>query len=285
MTTGRINQVACRAAQHEVARPAAPPTERTSTAQADDAAPTPPRKGVGGAGRHVAPTAHRTHAGCSTCVRSVRLGWGRTHTGVVPVHAPLTAEHDQRKGQSRAAWRTERPLRPARHPLAPRGAQHTKVSITDAPRHPHATRSTTQKRMLLCEGQTIRTVTTPAAAARTAIMCRATRRTDHASRTQGPKGLAGAPGARCTRWISPRACDQSRNHSHDPFCSGTRAAREQDSHWSSQRTRLALVWHAAAAFLRVPGPRDAARTEPLVVRDSTPRRAGARPRPEGGGRR
>ena len=56
MTTGRINQVACRAAQHEVARPAAPPTERTSTAQADDAAPTPPRKGGGAPRRtHRAP--------------------------------------------------------------------------------------------------------------------------------------------------------------------------------------------------------------------------------------
>ena len=76
------------------------------------------------------------------------------------------------------------------------------------------------------------------------MLCRATGRT----RARGSR----APGARCTRWFAPRACDQSRNHSHDPFALARpqpapaapapplQGAPAPNSHWL----------HAAAAFPR-----------------------------------
>ena len=126
MTTGRINQVACRAARApryhtrcstERARPAAPPTERrTDTKHArTDGGPSP----------HARRATNR--AGCSTCVRSVRYGLGS--------HArPLSRE------SSRARRRNRRPRAPTSAP-PPVGAQRVH-SVPQSTRWPRAARST-----------------------------------------------------------------------------------------------------------------------------------------------
>jgi len=126
MTTGRINQVACRAARApryhtrcstERARPAAPPTERrTDTKHArTDGGPSP----------HARRAPNR--AGCSTCVRSVRNGLGS--------HArPLSRE------SSRARRRNRRPRAPTSAP-PPVGAQRVH-SVPQSTRWPRAARST-----------------------------------------------------------------------------------------------------------------------------------------------
>ena len=141
MTTGRINQVACRAARDapipgpkKRARPAAPPTERRSAAKhARSDAPNSM-----GASPHARLAPDR--AGCSTCVRSVLNGLG-SHARPLPRESSRARRRNQRRRapreRSAAGRRTESPLRPAEHPLATLGAQHTETHATPDRRAPH----------------------------------------------------------------------------------------------------------------------------------------------------
>ena len=140
MTTGRINQVACRAARDapipgaKRTRPAAPPTERRSAAKhARSDAPNSM-----GASPHARLAPDR--AGCSTCVRSVLNGLG-SHARPLSRESRRARRRNRRhrapRERSAAGRRTERPLRPAEHPLATRGAQHTEFRATPDRRAPH----------------------------------------------------------------------------------------------------------------------------------------------------
>ena len=243
MTTVRINQVACRAARApryhtrcstERARPAAPPTERrTDTKHArTDGGPSP----------HARRAPNR--AGCSTCVRSVRNGLGS--------HArPLSRE------SSRARRRNRRPRAPTSAP-PPVGAQRVH-SVPQSTRWPRAARST------------LRSCDTRPSAHRTGKGVNPSNeagahRPSQAKSRLRPRGgpcCAGpsapqpkgrAADARCTRWLAPDACEQSRNRSHNSK----------------------MPWHARASLQMEPrahgrrtsrntGPRAAARPEPLAV--------------------
>ena len=140
MTTGRINQVACRAARDapipgaKPSRPAAPPTERRSAAKharsnAPNSMGAPPHA-------RLAPD----RAGCSTCVRSVLNGLG-SHARPLSRESRRARRRNRRhrapRERSAAGRRTESPLRPAEHPLATRGAQHTEFRATPDRRAPH----------------------------------------------------------------------------------------------------------------------------------------------------
>ena len=140
MTTGRINQVACRAARDapipgaKRARPAAPPTERRIGAK--HARSDAPKQM--GASPHARLAPNR--AGCSTCVRSVFNGLG-SHARPLPRESRRARRRNRRRRapreRSAAGRRTESPLRPAEHPLATRGAQHTETRATPDRRAPH----------------------------------------------------------------------------------------------------------------------------------------------------
>ena len=140
MTTGRINQVACRAArdapifQGRRARPAAPPTERRVGAK--HARSDAPKQM--GASPHARLAPNR--AGCSTCVRSVFNGLG-SHARPLSRESRRARRRNRRRRapreRSAAGRRTESPLRPAEHPLATRGAQHTETRATPDRRAPH----------------------------------------------------------------------------------------------------------------------------------------------------
>ena len=223
MTTGRINQVACRAARDapipgaKRARPAAPPTERRSGAKhARSDAPEQM-----GASPHARFAPNR--AGCSTCVRSVFNGLG-SHARPLPRESSRARRRNQRRRapreRSAAGRRTESPLRPAEHPLATRGAQHT--DSCDAGPSAHragkgvnpsneagAHRSNSAKHDPGC-GRAVG---------------HAVQGHPHCNPVEG----RGAD-ARCTRWLAPDACEQSRNHSHNSKkCLGTRAPGSNSS--------------------------------------------------------
>ena len=78
--------------------------------------------------------------------------------------------------------------------------------------------------------------------------------------------------ARCTRWLAPDACEQSRNHSHNSKMRWHARARLQ--------SKLELGTRGRRDF-RNTGPRAAARPEPLAV-PSTHWRAGGSGRALGG---
>ena len=127
MTTGRINQVACRAArdapifQGRRARPAAPPTERRIGAK--HARSDAPKQM--GASPHARLAPNR--AGCSTCVRSVLNGLG------------LHAARSLARAGARAAGTGDAALPGSAAP--PVGAQRVH-SVPQSTRWPRAARST-----------------------------------------------------------------------------------------------------------------------------------------------
>ena len=79
-------------------------------------------------------------AGCSTCVRSVFNGLG-SHARPLSRESRRARRRNRRRRapreRSAAGRRTESPLRPAEHPLATRGAQHTETRATPDRRAPH----------------------------------------------------------------------------------------------------------------------------------------------------
>ena len=220
MTTGRINQVACRAArdapifQGRRARPAAPPTERRSDAK--HARSDAPKQM--GASPHARLAPNR--AGCSTCVRSVFNGLG-SHARPLPRESRRARRRNRRRRapreRSAAGRRTESPLRPAEHPLATRGAQHTETRATPDRRAPHWQGSEPE--------QLGRRASVEFSKARSRLRPRGGPCCAGPSAPQ-PTGVGRGADTRCTRWLAPDACEQSRNHSHNSKkCLGTRAPR------------------------------------------------------------
>ena len=77
--------------------------------------------------------------------------------------------------------------------------------------------------------------------------------------------------ARCTRWLAPDACEQSRNHSHNSKkCLGTRAPGSQFFNWNRPRTAAATSETQGHALPRAPS---------LLLSPRHIGRAGGRPRP------
>ena len=132
MTTGRINQVACRAAR------AAPIPEETSTTRSATDRATDPRETR--AHSHAQFNGRITARATRTEPRWLQHVRAQCYNGFGSHTRPLSRESRRARRRNRrrrtptersaADRRTESPLRPAEHPLATRGAQQTETHAT-----------------------------------------------------------------------------------------------------------------------------------------------------------
>ena len=127
MTTGRINQVACRAARapiHHTRWSTGASTTRSATDRATDRRETRAHRW-----KTIDARATRTEPRWLQHVRAQCKMWvgvaRATALSREQPRAPPEPETTRYKERAAASRRTESPLRPAEHPLATRGAQHT----------------------------------------------------------------------------------------------------------------------------------------------------------------
>ena len=268
MTTGRINQVACRAREqqrHEcelaTPLPADPQRHRPSGNTPDKTHFRPCQPSRGDTEPSESP-AGAPLAAARAC--AVLILWGRAPRTVASLRPSWMRRRDPARARLRqfgehapAGRRTERPLRPAGTCWPPAARSYREPghpARTGGARFdggPKASPQNATRTRAVCE-----MTYPPAAAAREAMLCRATRR-------RRDLAVAAAPSARCTRRFAPSACDESRNHSPNQTCrhAPARALPKQNT---AKRGR------------RIPSP---SATRCRVPRDSRCRgRAGARPR-------
>ena len=211
MTTGRINQVACRAARPGInrARTTRSATDRATTGAATGCLPPPKREEA---------TDRRTErAGCSTCVRSVCYGLGshaRRSSGKIRARAAGTGRAAPKRDAPDPAHRESTPSRVAPAGHARRTAQkrqdttpdRTRTALARQKSRPALSREPDNLSRALGKCGTTQSKVTPRLRPRDGHGVQG--HPSHPSRRD-------ATGARCTRWLAPDACDESRNRSHN----------------------------------------------------------------------
>ena len=213
MTTGRINQVACRAARTPRTEHGAR-TTRSATDRATSRRATRAPYRLRRSGRKRA-RAHRSALAAARACAVYKLGLGsharRTSQKEGPERAPpepdepRTTESAQ---QGRSAHRESTPSRvaPAGHARRTAHWRRTRWRAEHAP-HRQA-RVVKPERLGECRTTNAQS-DTPAAAAREPWCAGPSD-----ARTR-PERRGRATDARCTRWLAPDACDESRNRSHN----------------------------------------------------------------------
>ena len=185
MTTGRINQVACRAARapiHHTRWSTGASTTRSATDRATDRRETRAQRWKTTDAR-----ATRTEPRWLQHVRAQCKMWvgvaRATALSREQPRAPPKPETTRYKERAAASRRTESPLRPAEHPLATRGAQHTQImqGRTDDTPHWQGSQPEQPGRCASTKPSEIK-----AAAARWAMLCRAIRTATQGSRRTRP---------------------------------------------------------------------------------------------------
>jgi hypothetical protein len=243
MTTGRINQVACRAARapiHHTRWSTGASTTRSATDRATDRRETRAHRW-----KTIDARATRTEPRWLQHVRAQCKMWvgvaRATALSREQPRAPPEPETTRYKERAAASRRTESPLRPAEHPLATRGAQHTQIMQGRTDDTPHWQGSQPEQQAGAHRPSQAKSRLRP----RAGPCC---------AGPSAPQPKGRGAHAHCTRWLAPDACEQSRNRSHNSK----------------------MPWHARASLHMEPsahgrrtsrntGPRAAARPEPLAV--------------------
>ena len=256
MTTGRINQVACRAAR-------VLPTQRGNAHDPQRHRPSdgPARNTRAATPKWTSPHARLApnRAGCSTCVRSVLSGLG-SHARPLSRESRRARSRNRRRRAPRErsadGRRTESPLRPAEHPLATRGAQHTETHATPDRRAPHWQGSKPEQRG--------RHASIQFSKARSRLRPRG------GPCCAGPSAPQPNGGSRRGRPLHALACTRRLRTVAKPFTQFQDAlARARPAQWEpGARGRRDF---------RNTGPRAAARPEPLAVPSTLARRRPAAP--------
>ena len=189
-------------------------------------------------------------AGCSTCVRSVLNGLG-SHARPLPRESSRARRRNQRRRapreRSAAGRRTESPLRPAEHPLATLGAQHTETHATPDRRAPHWQGSEPEQRG--------RRASIQFSKARSRLRPRG------GPCCAGPSAPQPNGGSRRGRPLHALACTRRLRTVAKPF------TQFQEMPWHARARLQFFNWnqrHGRRNF-RNTGPRAAARPEPLAV--------------------
>ena len=205
MTTGRINQVACRAERSSRANHGKRHHRQRTRSATDRANATPPRTVL----LSKSDTRRRHDAGCSTRAQSIWCVGSAHAPSCAQTHESAHAAESQQSSLKRPHGPAFRESTPSRcHLLAARGAQlrnakmHTRTDTTRllTPSHARKKGESSGDARVVSEGDRI-----PAAATRKPCCA-------------GPTAATGqkrpvATAARCTRRFAPDACDESRNHS------------------------------------------------------------------------